>query len=111
MVIEVAAAVASLVLAGIAVIGFAVSRSQFRVQSAAAEKQMLMLSDAVRALAAIADSQRRQVEALAQQVSASAAQAQRQIALREQQMNWNVLSGIAKVLGWVLDRDLFEDDD
>ena len=92
---------------GTAVLGFLASRKQFDV-----------LSRAVEALIKIADSQERQVRALSRQVDAAAVHgvqqttlAERQLALKQQEMNWNLLGGIAKALGWAWDRGIIGGDE
>ncbi len=90
-----------------AVLGYLMSRKQFGV-----------LSRAVEALTKIADSQERQVQALLRQADETAHRGnqhssleERRIALKQQEMNWSLLAGIAKALGWAWDRGIIGGDE
>ncbi len=90
-----------------AVLGFLSGRKQFEA-----------LSKAVEALVKIADSQEKQVQALSRQVDAAAVHgiqratlAERHLALKQQEMNWSLLAGIAKALGWAWDRGIIGGND
>ena len=100
MVVETVAAVASIVLALIAVAGYLANRKQFH-----------LVSEAVKALTAIAENQRKQVEVIARQVETSANLQQRQLLLKQQEVNWNVMAGIAKAFGWAVEHGLFGEED
>lgn len=77
------------------------------------QENLKLIEKAVQAVMAIADSQRKQVEALANQVDAAGVlkrteEGVRQeiVALQKQRANWSILAGVAKALGWAYDRGL-----
>lgn len=153
--VELVAAAASLVVAMVAILGYLLNRRQIREarertatyikRVEVAEKELelnkanlKLVEKAVGAVMAIAESQKKQVEALLRQaeqggaaaleraiIAAQDRQADHQVrVLREtaqnlevfvkrqrelaekQRTNWNILTGIAKALGWAYDRGL-----
>ncbi len=96
-VVSLSAAVGGLVVAIIAIIGYLDSR-----------KNIKLLSKGVEALAALAENQKMQLGMAAQQGQRAAVHQQQQMTLQQQQMNWNILAGIGKALGWAIDRGFFD---
>lgn len=84
----------------------------------AARRQPHDISDAVKALSSIAQTQQAQLETLARSVALTASQAARaqamkeqEVLLRQQRQNWDVWVGIAKALGWAYERGLIGGED
>jgi len=82
------------------------------------QENLKLVEKAVQAVMAIADSQRRQVEALTTQVDIAGVLKrteegvkEQMVALQRQRANWNILAGVAKALGWAYDRGLIGRDD
>lgn len=77
------------------------------------QENLKLVEKAVQAVMAIADSQRKQVEALTKQVDIAGGfrrtedgVKEQMVALQRQRANWNILAGVAKALGWAYDRGL-----
>jgi hypothetical protein len=105
--LETATAVASLIVAGVAL------WTAWR-----ARRQPGDLREAVKALSTIAQTQQAQLETLARSVAVNAslqertqALRQQEILIRQQRQNWDLWVGIAKALGWAYDRGLIGGDD
>jgi hypothetical protein len=98
--LEAATAVASLVLAVLAVLGYLANRKQFQ-----------LLSKAVDALVKLAEGGRRRGRKRSTKPPWDPALREREVALKERKASWDQLVAVGKALGWAWDRGLIGGDD
>src|SRR5439155_16749098 len=88
----------------VAIVGLYVSRRDARERICEISKALEALTKIAGSLRIQVDATQRQNEQLMTQAQRQSAAAERNVALKEQELNWNILAGVGKFLGWLKDQ-------